>query len=549
MKEQNVLRLLIPLSLVAMLGLLVLQLHLLQNVYDQKEAAFDQNVMSALERVTRNLESREVRSKVNRFFAGNSPFAHISPLTPGTNPETSESPGSRSSSWSSGAESVTVAADSVLVIRTGPRLNGTGDPRQSKLEVVVQEYGQYGPIPRAKVTHDEKPGERSFHQEFEWEQPSGSSITRFRSEARRLPRLRTEALNDMFATTGIPIEHVVTAPLVDSLLRKSLTEAGIDISPEFGIVAGDSVHMMSSASHYDDVRTSPFRTALFPGDPEAPASRLAVFFPNRKLFLFRQMAPSLLATVGFMLIVIFSFSYTVRTIYRQKRLSILLTEFVNNMTHEFKTPISTITVAADTMAIPEVAGQKDRLQHYVSIIRDEIGRMRTQVDRILQMAVLEEGDEELKLMPVDIHGILEDIARTFLIRIEHRDGTLHVSLEAMKHTISGNAFHLTNIFHNLLDNADKYSPGKPSIGISTRDEGNDLVVSVSDRGIGIPEGDQKQVFDKYYRVSTGNIHNVKGFGLGLSYVKTMVEAHRGTITLDSSPGKGTTMTVRLPLLR
>jgi two-component system phosphate regulon sensor histidine kinase PhoR len=276
-------------------------------------------------------------------------------------------------------------------------------------------------------------------------------------------------------------------------------------------------------------------------------NRLLLFFPGRNLFILRQMAPSLAATALFVLIILGSFAYTVSTIYRQKRFHRLLNDFINNMTHEFKTPISTISIITDTLTLPNVIEEKEKVAHYNRIIQDEIGRMKGHVDKILQMAVLEEKDYELRLTDIDVHAVIADAAEKIRIRVEARGGVLRTELAAARHVVPCDAFHFSNIIFNLLDNAEKYSPERPVIDVTTYDARGGIAIAVRDEGIGIPENDQKNVFDRYYRVSTGNRHDVKGFGLGLSYVKLMVEAQGGTIGLKSSPGKGTTVTLHFPL--
>ena len=228
--------------------------------------------------------------------------------------------------------------------------------------------------------------------------------------------------------------------------------------------------------------------------------------------------------------------------------SVRLMDFINNMTHEFKTPISTVSVAAETMMHPNVIHDEEKLRRYGTVIQDENLRMKHQVDKILQMAVLEEGTYKLKCGPVDVHEIISKAAENTALQVEARAGTISCALEADSTTISADVVHFTNIINNLLDNAVKYSHERPEIKVSTRNSDGSIRITIADNGIGISEEDQRRVFEKYFRVHTGNVHNVKGFGLGLSYVKLMTEAQGGSITLNSTPGRGTSIELSFPVI-
>jgi two-component system phosphate regulon sensor histidine kinase PhoR len=216
------------------------------------------------------------------------------------------------------------------------------------------------------------------------------------------------------------------------------------------------------------------------------------------------------------------------------------------MVHEFKTPLSTITLAAEAVVRPDVIGQRTRIRRYVSVIGEETERMRNGVSKILQMAVVEEGDYELSLVPLDLHALLEKAASAFAVQVESRGGTLTLQTESTPLTVTADALHLTNIVHNILENAVKYTPGVPEIIIRTAVSSGVVAIRISDNGIGMGAGETGRVFEKYYRVSTGNLHDVKGFGLGLAYVRLMVTAMKGTVGIESEPGKGTTVIVSLP---
>jgi two-component system phosphate regulon sensor histidine kinase PhoR len=235
-------------------------------------------------------------------------------------------------------------------------------------------------------------------------------------------------------------------------------------------------------------------------------------------------------------------------IFKQKRLSEMKNDFVNNMTHELKTPISTISLASQMLndrSIPEEQKNKGQIAR---IIQTESKLLGFQVERVLQMAIFDHGELKLKHEELDMHDIIETVAQNFLLQIDKREGLLEFIPEAEQAVVPGDQMHMTNVISNLIENAMKYTSRTPEIRISTRNENNTIVVSVADTGIGISKENQKRIFDKFYRVPTGNVHSVKGFGLGLSYVKLIIEQHQGTIKLKSEINKGSQFDIQLPLL-
>ena len=222
-------------------------------------------------------------------------------------------------------------------------------------------------------------------------------------------------------------------------------------------------------------------------------------------------------------------------------------DFVNNMTHELKTPISTISLASQMLNDKSIPDEQKNMAQISRIIQTESKQLGFQVERVLQMAIFDHGQLKLKLEEIDLHDVIETVAQNFLLQIDKRAGKLEFTPEAEETVVRGDVMHLTNVISNLIENAMKYTRQTPRIGIATRNERGTIVISVSDNGIGISKEDQKRIFDKFYRVPTGNVHNVKGFGLGLSYVKLIVEKHRGTIQIKSEPDKGSRFDINLPL--
>jgi two-component system, OmpR family, phosphate regulon sensor histidine kinase PhoR len=248
------------------------------------------------------------------------------------------------------------------------------------------------------------------------------------------------------------------------------------------------------------------------------------------------------------LIVIFFFVYTLFVILRQRRLSEIQKDFINNMTHEFKTPIATIAISTDVLKDPNVVSSPERILNYATIIQNENNRLRQHVERVLQMARLDDDQVALKTEKIDVHAIIEDAVRNITLPLNNAGGKVDLDLQADRHIVDGDRLHLTNVFFNLIDNAIKYSKSAPEIRIKSRNVNGSVVIDVQDNGIGISAENQRKVFYKFYRVPTGNVHDVKGFGIGLNYVKLIVTAHRGRISVSSEPDKGSTFTINLPVV-
>jgi len=249
----------------------------------------------------------------------------------------------------------------------------------------------------------------------------------------------------------------------------------------------------------------------------------------------------------FVLIIIFAFYYSISTILKQKKLSIIKNDFINNMTHELKTPISTISLACEALNDAEIKNSKETQGRFVNMINEENKRLGVLVENVLQSAVIDKGELKLKQEVFNIHDVIDRAVKNVKIQVEKKHGQIVVSKLANKDQLYADKIHITNLIYNLLDNANKYATIQPSIEISTEDIVGGIVIKVKDNGVGISKENQKKIFEKLYRVPTGNLHDVKGFGLGLSYVKAIVEKHDGTINVESILGKGSTFVLTLPI--
>jgi two-component system phosphate regulon sensor histidine kinase PhoR len=306
----------------------------------------------------------------------------------------------------------------------------------------------------------------------------------------------------------------------------------------------------SSAAEIDPKKfpkESTYEVELFNSIAGSPGI-LKLSFPTKQKWLWKSVWPILILSILLCSLILACFSYVIYVVFRQKKLSEIKNDFVNNMTHEFKTPIATISLASDSILSPIIINSPDKIKRFADIIKQENRRMLSQVEKVLQMALLDKHDFQLSLKTIDIHEIIKQAVNNINLQVTQRNGTIDMELNASQSYVNADQTHLTNIIYNLLDNANKYSPDEPHIQISTRNTNNmNIEISVKDNGIGMTKESQKLIFEKFYRVPTGNIHNVKGFGLGLSYVKEMALAHNGKIRVISELGQGTTFILDLPL--
>lgn len=337
--------------------------------------------------------------------------------------------------------------------------------------------------------------------------------------------------------------------LIDSLITTELKSRGIDTKFEFGVYSPvtNSMLIQKTGKYPGELTKNSYFFDLPPlGSLTAYPNRLLIYFPNEQSFIIRQLWKLLGISVFLFIVIIVSFSVSIVIIYRQKRLSVMKNDFINNMTHEFKTPISTIALACEALKDKDIKKSDIVYNNYVGVINEENKRLGTMAEQILQTAVLEKGQLKLKRTMINMHEIVEQAVNSKQFSAKEKGGLIEMQLKATKPVLMGDRVHLTNVITNLIDNALKYNVNKPHIVLNTVNSDDAILIRVQDNGIGISKSNQKKIFEKLYRVPTGNIHNFKGFGLGLSYVKATIELHNGVISVDSEPGKGSTFTIRLP---
>ena len=336
-----------------------------------------------------------------------------------------------------------------------------------------------------------------------------------------------------------------------------------DVEFEFGLATislrGPLGYMERQSSGFDKVYADTVNNFSYPyllitpsgspGENLVSDEVLIVVVPEIKNLVLHSLRWSIIASIMFTIIILAAFYLTVRTMLRQKKLGDIKNDFINNMTHEFKTPIATISLAVDALKNEKVMFDQDKMNYFSAIIKEENQRMNRQVETILKASQLEKNEVDLNLKPIHVHEIIKDVVENFALQLEEKNGKAELQLNAQMDIINADEVHFSNLINNLVDNAMKYSKDTmpPEIKVSTYSTPKNLVIKIEDNGIGMNRETVKRIFERFYRAHTGNIHNVKGFGLGLSYVKTMVEAHGGDIKVDSTLGKGSVFTIDIPL--
>ena len=336
---------------------------------------------------------------------------------------------------------------------------------------------------------------------------------------------------------------------LDSLVTQELILVGIDLRPVVGIYDGSQGSFLYTSDPRKEtlLKESPYRYSFQPiGVVSTNQFYVILAFPRSPI---PQVDSILYLYMSLFLVVVIAvlFLISVRTVANQRRLDKMKNEFISNMTHEIKTPISTISLACEMLQDNTIAQDIDSRANFVGIIADENARMRLLVETILQSSKMSNSNYHLSTTEVDVNKLVEHVAKSFRLTLEGRGGKMETHLEAVPSTLFADELHITNLIYNLVDNGIKYSTGAPHIIVSTARKGDHFLISVQDYGIGISKADQKHIFEKFYRVSTGNVHNVKGFGIGLNYVAQVVRLHHGSINLESEVGKGSTFTVSFPI--
>jgi len=511
----------------SLIGLVSFQLYWINSSLKISKERFKQDVHQALNNVAAKLEQQEALFTISNRFETSFDLNELDSISFDT------------------LKLIDRSADRNLYVKK----DSTSNEGSSELEVTVEQEGfrldfeQQNQLKARSIA----PSESELELEIRQIQQKADSIKE-RSRLEKKSEMVTIILDELL-TGKRKLANRLQPQQLDSLLQLELANKGIGTDYFYGVLdqGKDSLIYLGANSNAFDLMASDLRVTLFPNDIIGNPNYLIVHFPNQEQYLIRKTWISLATALVLILTVVLCFVYAIFTIIRQKKLSTIKNDFINNMTHEFKTPISTIALATEALQDKSLSQNNAVRERYLKIIDTENQRLSHQVEKVLQIASLEKEDFELKIEPVDVHKTIERVLQNIAIQVEKKGGKITADLKADGKLIPADEHHLTNIIYNLLDNANKYTIQPPEISITTADEpGRGILIRVIDNGIGMTKEVINRIFDKFYRKPTGNLHDVKGFGLGLSYVKTLVEAHGGMIDVKSATGKGSVFEIFLP---
>lgn len=503
----------------ATIGLVAVQARWLSIAMATKKAQFEQTVVLALERVVRCVEEHETMVRVIDEVKPYSVSLRKGGVRQSFQQGILDKTRSGIRSQQISQEMFTIRADDTLRIPTiTHRLLDTVNSPQLPRQLAPQRIDK-GSISLSPLLDDTKHEQRTVFVE---------------NVVNRMVRVE------------LPFEERISQAAIDSIIREELAHRGITAHYEYCVTNERDSTIYSSPEYSQSFPDVVYSNMLYPSDFLSKRFFLRLYFPHQRHYLIKSLSPIAVISVLLILLVVTLFSTSIIIIIKQKRLSEMKTDFVNNMTHELKTPIATISLAAQLLNNPDIPSERKNYEQLGSIIADESKRLGQQVEKVLQMSIFERGKLNLNFRPIDLHTIIQKVASHAGLQVQARQGKLRLRLAAKQHELIADEVHITNVVNNLIDNALKYSPDTPSITIATSDTPGGLQLSIADLGIGISREDQKKIFDQFFRVHTGNIHNVKGFGLGLSYVQKIVEAHNGKIWVESELNNGSTFFIFLP---
>lgn len=524
MKKSTIIVLAIIMA-ITFFGLLFMQMKYLREAIRLRQNDFDETIKRSLYQISRNLGSDQTKKYLYEEFlkGGNQKSMYGNPLSMQNN---------------TGKETVTQRHSITVQAEDGGEINV--DISTSSTTVHSGRNGFIFGAPNARGI-DNAISQMSYNMQEEYKK-------RFLYESDILYDVISKIIN---TGSNVPLEERVNFKQLESDIRGELKHNGIELPFLYEVADKNNKPIYRPAGFSDQNKGNVvYSHVLYPNDPPEKLAYLNVYFPTRDSYLYNEVK-LLVPAILFTFILLITFIIVIFIIFRQKRLSEMKNDFMNNMTHELKTPVSTISLAAQMLKDPSITKSPEVFKHISGVINDETERLSFQVEKVLQMSLFEKQKATLKMKELDVNDIVVHVANTFQLKVEKFEGNLDIDLQATDSTIEADKMHFTNVLFNLLDNAVKYRREDVNLELMIRtwNSNNKIYVSVEDNGMGIKKENVKKIFDRFYRVSTGNRHDVKGFGLGLAYVKKIVEDHKGTIKAESDLGKGTKFIICLPLFK
>ncbi|MFM1879557.1 MAG: hypothetical protein RLZZ241_2423 [Bacteroidota bacterium] len=518
---------LIVLMSLSLIGIIAVQLYWIRNAVADREEQFSNVITGVLSKVTDRIEDREIKEYSRRFMElrdsiGSFKSAHLSSfffLDKDLN-----------------SNEVTLYQHGIL-------------EEDYNIASTFFDNGNMGESTALK-SFTSRRTKTVFREEFGLDGKSYrlNPIVRL-EEVGGLPIMEKLAFEDVYREFAekIPIHERVSKAEIELLLNRELADHNIDIDFEYGVFSEELPTRVRSAKFKYNPKQH-YSAPLFQNIKGETDYSLLISFPKQQKFIFSSILGLAGLSLTFTLIIMLAYGGAIYQLIQQKQISEIKSDFINNMTHEFKTPIATINLAVEAIKNPKVLADQDKVRRYLDMIRDENKRMHAQVENVLRISKLEKNQLDIDKEPLDAHAVIQHAIGHVQLIILDRGGYINAELNAERSTVLANEVHLGNVLVNILDNAIKYSPEAPQIDLTTSVVGNLMQIKVKDQGAGMAKAVLKRIFEKFYREPTGDIHNVKGHGLGLAYVKSIIEDHQGRVYAESEKGKGSTFFIQLPLI-
>jgi two-component system phosphate regulon sensor histidine kinase PhoR len=430
-------------------------------------------------------------------------------------------------------------------------LNGNSLPSNAVLPDSVTQYIVFDPVEGTFLRTIPRPRMKNLVRN-EAEPEKENTVQKVKQYFAASKGNKEEVFKDLYQEyreVNVPLNKRLHPQTLDSMLRAELRNLSIFSEYEYKVTSAkrDSVIFTRASNQAKFLPANSYETPLFPKDMIRDPGMLTITFPEKNTIILSNLTALMGLSGGLLLVLIFSFGYTIHSILMQKKISEMKTDFINNMTHEFKTPVATIMIASEALKDPELTSDKISIDRLANIIYDENVRLGSHIERVLNIAKIEKGDLKLEHKEIEMNDLLAAIVDSMSLQLQKRNASIELDLQASQAIVMGDELHLSNVIFNLLDNANKYSPENPQIKISTFSSGRNLIIKVEDKGIGMNKDQLSKIFDQFYRIPTGNLHDVKGFGLGLSYVNNIVKSLNGTIKVKSEKNMGSEFEISLPL--
>ena len=592
MKRKNIV-LITGLMAIALLGVLAMQWYFLNQSYQLKSQLFDQNVNEALSNVAKKLERQEAYNFLLKKAVNTRNESQKRKNLAQATSQLKQNSAARKESYAQFLSKEQQKADSLFTIRdsllrtrypvvfsydaTKQQVEEEGELQQELVQFVdpfggihqqvlqqrvpklsfpkqspvdsIRQYIVFDPQYGPKLITLAKPRLTNVSRSDATTAPDELLVQHFLDSVQASKKNVLQDLAQEFGSAKTPLNKRIQSNIVNQLLRKELQNKGITGSFTYKIQQGNAKNKVYTStetnehSHTGEV----YKTQLFPKEMIKESGWLLLSFPNKSNYILANMAWIMALSGGLLLILLGSFGYTLQLILKQKKVSEMKTDFINNMTHEFKTPVATIMIASEALKDEELSGGRAQIERLATIIYDENIRLGNHIERVLHLAKVDKEDFKLENRAIELNTLIAAVADSMSLQLEKQKAKIQLALQAKNDVVFADELHLSNVLFNLIDNALKYCNTEAKIKISTQNLGKQVICTVQDNGLGMSKDQIDKIFDQFYRIPTGNVHNVKGFGLGLSYVNTIIRLLKGQIKVKSEKHKGSTFEISIPL--